>query len=205
MHIRPTTLRFYERRAAAQRAPLPKSGIRRYGPEDLEWIALIVCLKNTGMSIRQIRDFVDLSVRGDTLKERCEMLREHKRYVQLQIRQMHLHLETVSRKIAHFSKQYESYRSSPAAGMAKSRASQPRPAGTCGQLPPAADPMGARPALPRGFLPLPLSAPPSRAGGGFVCVAGWKMLTIGDKKTIASNGSSGGDKTWAAAPYGRAF
>lgn len=117
MHIRPTTLRFYEKEGLLPSVRRSKSGIRRYGPEDLEWIALIVCLKNTGMSIRQIRDFVDLSVQGgDTLKERCEMLREHKRYVQLQIRQMHLHLETVSRKIAHFSKQYESYRSSPAAG-----------------------------------------------------------------------------------------
>ncbi len=38
--------------------------------QDLELLGLISCLKNTDMSIRQIRDFVNLSHQGpETLKE----------------------------------------------------------------------------------------------------------------------------------------
>jgi len=90
-----------------------KSGIRRYDKEDMEWIGLIVCLKNTGMSIKQIKDFVDLSMEGEeTLKERCEMLYEHKRHVEEQIQEMHRHLEKVACKIDRFQNEYQEYQKS---------------------------------------------------------------------------------------------
>lgn len=110
MQIRPTVLRFYEKEGLLPSVRRTKSGIRRYDKEDLEWIGLIVCLKNTGMSIKQIKDFVALCVKGEvTLKERCEMLYEHKRSVEAQIEEMHKHLEKVACKIEIFSKQYEEY------------------------------------------------------------------------------------------------
>ncbi len=113
MQIRPTVLRFYEKEGLLPSVRRTKSGIRRYDKEDLEWIGLIVCLKNTGMSIKQIKDFVSLCVEGEvTLKARCEMLYEHKRSVEAQIEQMHKHLEKVACKIDIFSKQYEEYRNS---------------------------------------------------------------------------------------------
>lgn len=113
MKIRPTVLRFYEKEGLLPSVRRSKSGIRRYSAEDLEWLGLIVCLKNTGMSIKQIRDFVDLSMEGDgTLKTRCEMLLEHKRHVEAQIDEMHRHLDKVACKIEYFSRQYEAYRKS---------------------------------------------------------------------------------------------
>jgi DNA-binding transcriptional MerR regulator len=113
MQIRPTVLRFYEKEGLLPSVRRTKSGIRRYDKEDLEWIGLIMCLKNTGMSIKQIKDFVSLCVEGDeTLKERCEMLYEHKRNVEAQIEEMHRHLEKVACKIDIFSRQYEEYRNS---------------------------------------------------------------------------------------------
>lgn len=116
MQIRPTVLRFYEKEGLLPSVRRTKSGIRRYDKEDLEWIGLIVCLKNTGMSIKQIKDFVSLCVEGDgTLKARCEMLYEHKRSVEAQIEEMHKHLEKVACKIEIFSKQYEEYQRAQAA------------------------------------------------------------------------------------------
>lgn len=68
-------LRYYEKEGLLPRVRRSKSGIRHYSEDDLEWLGLICCLKNTGMSIKQIKEFVDLSIVGDsTLKERCEML-----------------------------------------------------------------------------------------------------------------------------------
>lgn len=62
------------------------------------------------MSIKQIKEFVDLCTQGaKTLKCRCEMLAEHKKYVEAQIQEMQRHLEKVTHKVEHFTAQYEKY------------------------------------------------------------------------------------------------
>jgi DNA-binding transcriptional MerR regulator len=104
-------LRYYEKEGLLSRISRSQSGIRHYSEDDLEWLGLICCLKNTGMSIKQIKDFVDLSAKGKaTLKQRCEMLIEHQKKVESQIQEMYKHLEKVSHKIAYFTMQYEEYR-----------------------------------------------------------------------------------------------
>ena len=103
-------LRYYEKEGLLPQIRRSPSGIRRYSEDDLEWLGLICCLKNTGMSLRQIRAFVDLSAQGEgTLHARCEMLIAHKREVEEQIAEMNRHLEKVSHKIAHFTEQCARY------------------------------------------------------------------------------------------------
>ncbi|MDR1971299.1 MAG: MerR family transcriptional regulator [Treponema sp.] len=110
----PHVLRYYENEGLLPAVARSRSGIRRYQEGDLEWLALICCLKNTGMSIKQIKHFMELSMEGDrTLRERCELLREHKRNVEEQIREMGKHLEKVTGKLAYFTKQYEKYAGNP--------------------------------------------------------------------------------------------
>lgn len=104
-------LRYYEKEGLLPCVSRTESGIRRYSEDDLEWLGLICCLKNTGMSIRQIRDFVELSMRGgETLEQRCNLLKEHKKNVEAQIFEMQKHLHKVSHKIEHFTTQYESFK-----------------------------------------------------------------------------------------------
>ena len=103
-------LRYYEREGLLPLVNRSESGIRRYSEGDMEWLGLICCLKNTGMSIKQIKDFVELSVRGEeTLKQRCDMLIEHKKNVETQIEEMQKHLQKVGYKIEYFTSQYEKY------------------------------------------------------------------------------------------------
>lgn len=109
-HLSPHVLRYYEKEGLLPHIKRTASGIRHYSDADLEWLGLICCLKNTGMSIKQIRDFVNLSLQGpETLKTRCEMLLEHKREVEDHIAEMNHHLVEVTRKIDYFSKQYEAH------------------------------------------------------------------------------------------------
>jgi DNA-binding transcriptional MerR regulator len=106
----PHVLRYYENEGLLPSVARSRNGIRRYSENDLEWLGLICCLKNTGMSIKQIKNFVELSMEGDsTLKERCDLLREHKKNVEAQIQEMQKHLEKVTKKIDHFTGQYEKY------------------------------------------------------------------------------------------------
>jgi DNA-binding transcriptional MerR regulator len=108
--LAPHVLRYYENEGLLPSIARSRNGIRRYSENDLEWIGLICCLKNTGMSIKQIKLFVELSVEGDkTLKRRVDMLREHKKNVEAQIGEMQKHLLKVTHKIEKFSSQYEKY------------------------------------------------------------------------------------------------
>lgn len=108
--LSPNTLRYYEKEGLLPHIQRSESGIRHYSDEDLEWLSLVCCLKNTGMSIKQIRDFVNLSLQGpETLNERCDMLAAHKRSVEKQMEEMQKYLEKVSHKIAYFTRQYKDY------------------------------------------------------------------------------------------------
>ncbi|CUH97621.1 hypothetical protein P22_3753 [Propionispora sp. 2/2-37] len=103
-------LRYYEKEGLLPNVERSKSGIRHYSEDNLEWIGLICCLKKTGMSIKQIREFVELSTQGNqTLKCRCEMLIDHKKHVEEQIQELYRHLEKVCHKIDYFSAQYQKH------------------------------------------------------------------------------------------------
>lgn len=109
-NLKAHVLRYYEKEGLLPFINRSESGIRRYSEDNLEWLGLICCLKNTGMSIKQIKDFVELSIEGEeTLKQRCEMLVEHKKNVEAEIDEMKKHLKKVTHKIEYFTSQYEKY------------------------------------------------------------------------------------------------
>jgi DNA-binding transcriptional MerR regulator len=110
----PHVLRYYESEGLLPGVARSRNGVRRYSESDLEGLALVCCLKNTGMTIKQIKNFVELSMEGEgTLKRRCELLREHKQHVEAQICEMRRHLEKVTGKIDYFTRQYEKYTGTP--------------------------------------------------------------------------------------------
>ncbi len=109
-NLTPHTLRYYDKEGLLPFLSRSENGIRKFSESDLEWLGLICCLKNTGMSIREIKVFVELSLQGDeTLKARCDMLVQHKRSVEEQIRTMEIHLQKVTYKIEHFNAKYREY------------------------------------------------------------------------------------------------
>lgn len=104
------TLRFYDREGLLPNVSRTASGVRRFSDEDIEWLGMICCLKSTGMSIKQMRRFVKLSVEGDsTLGARLDMLAEHKRNVEAQLADMQRHLNKVNLKIAHYRRKLDDY------------------------------------------------------------------------------------------------
>jgi DNA-binding transcriptional MerR regulator len=110
MNLPTYTLRYYEKEGLLPSIQRSKGGVRLFSEEDLDWLGLICCLKSTGMPIREIREFVDLSRQGDaTLRRRCEMLAKHKQDVEEHIRIMQQQLQKVTMKIQCFTEQYEKY------------------------------------------------------------------------------------------------
>ncbi|MHB9292985.1 putative HTH-type transcriptional regulator [Hollandina sp. SP2] len=106
--LSPHVLRYYENEGLLPSIARSRTGIRQYSEQDMEWLGLICCLKNTGMSIKQIKHFVALSLEGDsTLKQRCTLLQEHKKEVENQIQEMQRYLQKVTHKIEYFTEQYK--------------------------------------------------------------------------------------------------
>lgn len=104
------TLRYYEKEGLISDVERTQGGFRQYTDEDLERLNLIRCLKNTGMSIREISRFVQLTREGDhTLEERVELLRVHRDRVLARMAEMQEHLDKVNWKLNFFSDKLKAY------------------------------------------------------------------------------------------------
>lgn len=103
MGVTTHTLRYYDREGLLPHVERTAGGIRRFSQEDLDGLALINCLKAMGMSIRQIKDFLNLSQQGDeTLDERRAILQRQRDQILAGMAKMQEHLARVERKIAHY-------------------------------------------------------------------------------------------------------
>lgn len=75
------TLRYYEKEGMLQ-VRRDKSGNRRYTEENLQWITFIKDLRETGMSIKEIQEYAQLTFKGpETAERRVEILKKHRRNV----------------------------------------------------------------------------------------------------------------------------
>ena len=112
--LSPHTLRYYEKEGLLTGVSRSRGGVRQYSDEDLEGLGLICCLKNTGMSLQEIARFVQLTHEGEhTLKQRVELLREHRESVIARMAEMQRYLDKVTWKLDFFSgklKEYEERR-----------------------------------------------------------------------------------------------
>ena len=90
------TLRYYERIGLLDDIGRAPSGHRRFREEDLEWLGVLRCLRDTGMPIAQMRRYAELARGGEpTMTERLALLIEHdaevgRRIAALQAEQAHL-------------------------------------------------------------------------------------------------------------------
>ena len=101
-------LRYYEQEGLMPKVERSKGGIRCYSELDLDWLTFIRNLKNTGMSIKQIKEFGNLCQQGESaLAQCCQMLREHQQNVEAQIAEMEDHLSKLKYKVKLFTDLYE--------------------------------------------------------------------------------------------------
>ena len=60
-----STLRFYDKEGLLPFVERLPGGIRMFQDTDLEWLQIIGCMKKAGMSIRDIRQYIEQAQRGD--------------------------------------------------------------------------------------------------------------------------------------------
>jgi len=97
--VAPSTLRYYDKEGLLPFVDRSRSGIRMFKESDLEWLQLIKCLKATGMSIREIKKFIDMYAEGDTtLEPRRDMFYQRKQAVEEQMAALQKTLDFVTYK-----------------------------------------------------------------------------------------------------------
>jgi len=96
-----STLRFYEKEGILPPIGRDSGGRRSYSELELEWLQLVVALRDTGMTMDHIKNYVELVKQGDeTLHQRRQILLEHKQDVERKMNQTLEHLEKINRKMA---------------------------------------------------------------------------------------------------------
>jgi DNA-binding transcriptional MerR regulator len=94
------TLRFYDKEGLLPFITRTKSGNRTFTEMDLDWVALICCLKDTGMPIKEIKLYSDWCKQGrGTIDERKKMLADHRSEMLKQIEELNKNLELIDKKL----------------------------------------------------------------------------------------------------------
>lgn len=94
------TLRYYEKEGLLPFVDRSDSGNRDFKEKDLEWLELICCLKNTGMPIKKIKEYIRLCLKGDdTLDVRREIFIKHREDVINQMADLQKNLDKINCKI----------------------------------------------------------------------------------------------------------
>lgn len=94
-----STLRYYDKEGLLPFVKRTSGGIRVFENTDFEWLQIINCMKKSGMSITDIREYIHLTLEGNsTIDARLEMFKRQKEVLEKQIEEMNETLKTLEYK-----------------------------------------------------------------------------------------------------------
>ena len=94
------TLRYYERIGLLPPIPRRSNGNRYYPQEILDWVELVVCLRQAGVPIEKLIDYAHLLALGDaSLKAREELLEEQLEGLKQKRRELDSSIDRLTYKI----------------------------------------------------------------------------------------------------------
>lgn len=98
------TLRFYEKEGLVPFIKRNASGYRLYEEEHINWIRFLNCLRETGMPIAKMKNFVSLTLKGDESEEQqIKMLVEQRRFIENQVNTLVSYMNMINKKIDMYS------------------------------------------------------------------------------------------------------
>lgn len=98
-----TTLRYYDKEGLLPYLERRGSGYRIFNETDLTMLQIIDCLKNTGMPIKDIKQFSEWVLEGDaSLRKRYDMFLERKKSVEKQMADLQKILDVINHKCAYY-------------------------------------------------------------------------------------------------------
>jgi len=98
------TLRFYDKQGLLPFVSRNQSGYRAFTEGDLHLLHTIICLKNTGMPISHIRQYIDYVMQGpQSIEQRRQLLNTHRVAILAQQAQIMANLKEIDFKLDMYS------------------------------------------------------------------------------------------------------
>ncbi len=101
----PDTLRYYEKIGLLDPIQKDRSGKRNYQESDLKRLEFLKCMRAAGMSIKMLKEYIDLLAQGDqTIQQRKDLLIHEREELLKQKERIQLSLEKLNYKIENYEK-----------------------------------------------------------------------------------------------------
>ena len=99
-----STLRYYDKEGFFPNLKR-SSGIRRFGEQDIEALKVIECLKESGLELKDVKQFIKWATKGSsTYKNRKELFEKRKIAVEQEIRNLQKTLNILEYKCWYYDK-----------------------------------------------------------------------------------------------------
>jgi DNA-binding transcriptional MerR regulator len=99
LHISTHTIRFYDDQGLFPDVTRDIHGTRLFTEENLEWINLVLCLRNTGMSVADIKHYIDLCQEGESsVQERYQIIMNQEKKAEADLKEMQKRLDILHMK-----------------------------------------------------------------------------------------------------------
>ena len=94
-----STLRYYDKEGLLPFVERSSGGIRMFQESDIEWLQIIGCMKKAGMSIKDIRQYIQMALQGDdTIEMRLAMFRHQQEVLMEQMEELRHTMQIVEYK-----------------------------------------------------------------------------------------------------------
>lgn len=98
-----TTIRYYDKEGLLPFLKRKESGYRVFDNQSLKMLQIINCLKDTGMSIKNIKQFAQWAQEGDSsLEERYELFERQRSVIQNKMAKLQDQLDVVNHKCHYY-------------------------------------------------------------------------------------------------------
>ncbi len=97
------TIRYYDKEGLIPYLTRTESGIRQFSEDNLEWINLVCCLRDSGMPVTEIKEFIRICLSDtDLLDDKKALLLKHRTKILADIATLENSLSIINYKIDHY-------------------------------------------------------------------------------------------------------
>ncbi len=104
VNVPPSTLRYYDKEGLLPFVERTDGGIRMFKESDYEGLCIINCLKNSGMPLKNIKNFMQMVSQGDaSIESRLELIEKQRERVLQDLEKIQQLLKILDYKVWYYS------------------------------------------------------------------------------------------------------
>lgn len=106
--ISPHTVRFYDNEGLIPGTKRSDANQRLFDDEEIEWLFVSLSLRRSGLSVKEVKRYVELYQQGDgTIAERLEIMVARRKETLAEVEALENRLAMLDRKIEHYQRPLE--------------------------------------------------------------------------------------------------